>query len=77
MAEVVKNLMCDMEADLQFTMEVQSDFASNSIPTLDFDLWLEIDSPADQGHAGAPADAPAGVKLLYKFYSKQVSTKYR
>ena len=56
----VMNQVC---SDLSFTMEVESQFDSKAIPTLDFSLWMET-----------PVMGPT--RLSYSFYSKPMASKY-
>ena len=54
--------MNSVAEDLTFTMEVMSDFSDNTIPMLDFSLWLET-----------TGSSPC---LSYRFFSKPMATRY-
>ena len=41
MARVCQAAMCDIDEDLEFTVEAPEDFENERLPTLDFSLWLE------------------------------------
>ena len=61
-ANQVLSLMNSLEVDLQFTMELETDFPDGAIPPLDTTLWLqEVDS-----------DTTTSYSLRYNFNPKQL-----
>ena len=55
-------MMCDVDDDLNFTMEISSDFNNSQISTLDFSLWMDM--------------VDGKWQLLYEFYMKSMVSKY-
>ena len=59
-------MMNALEVDLRFTIELETDFPSKQIPTLDFSLWLgEVKDDRGTQH-----------KLFYSFFMKPMNTRY-
>ena len=63
MGNVILTIMNQISRDLNFTMEVASQFPDKTIPTLDFQLWL--DTP-ELSHP----------RLYFKFFSKPMASQY-
>ena len=55
-------MMSHLQPDLTFTVEVEEDFTSKEMPTLDFTLWLTL--------------AEGRPKIMYRFFSKEMATKF-
>ena len=63
----IHKLMNAIEPDLDFTIELMTDFPNQQIPTLDFTLWLQ---------KVEAKDGSCPYRLLHNFFTKDMNTQY-
>ena len=82
-SELVKQMLCSIDQDLNFSMEIAPDFKDGRIPTLDFSLWfvkeprmtMPVDRKLTRGEGGQKTSR-CPWRLTYTFFSKPVVTQY-
>ena len=76
-SDEVRNVMNSVYKDIRFTSEIEEDFDTRRIPTLDFEMWLEKNegNPNDTQEE-REAKQRRQDKIVYSFYEKPMSSQF-
>ena len=81
MARIMCSILNSLEQDLQFTSEVPGYFNSGTLPTLDFQIWVQDEEvetirPPSTGPSTTSPDTSATCQVIkYKFFEKEMGAQ--